>query len=305
MIRHFKSAYGLTANKIKLPLFLYALSSAFALGAAAFFYKIVFSAADGSLAVNKLLADFNYMVYSDFVRLHGNKFRSLFLIILLFGVVFFIFNAFLTGGIFGELKSNEKFSFKTFLRVGFSTFGSYLLLAVIQVIVLTITLLISGILFTVAFMAADGGNERDYFFWSLPPLILTLFILSIVVVIFDYARCLLFENRRFNAFEDFGKGFRYIFKYFSTVGFYWIIIGLHILVGLTYLLFDAVLGMSSVLTVVLMFVFQQAVVFARSFLRVMNFAVIQNFYRENPLPQPPIVLPHAAEFDENKPLDEE
>lgn len=279
MLKLLTKSFDLTLQNRILLLLTYAVNLFFGLIITVFFYKILITEAGGSIVLNELISDFNYMVFSDFMQVHGSAFTPVFLSALAFGVVYYLVNTFMAGGIFHQYKcGSTKFQFNGFWKSGLSFFGKYLLLAIIVFLMRVFILAFSGILFFLSANIAEGGSEREYILWMIPPLIILIFTLSIVTVIRDYTQYILFENKRLSIVSGLGKGVSYVFKNFRTLGFYWFILGAGILIGLTYLLLDSLIGMHGSFTILLMAIVQQIVVFARAFIRNWNYALVHTFY---------------------------
>lgn len=282
MLRHLKATLSLTTQHKKMLLFLYGMNLALGLAVARPFYSTLVSKANGSMALDALVADFDYMIFTDFMRLHSGAFRPLFLVVLLLGFIYVLLMSLFTGGIFAQLgKSAKDFNIIDFLKSGFKTFGKYLLLIVLELLFILCVFFLSGLFYFIFILVAEGGSEREYILWMIPPTAILLLMLSTVVVISDYGRCLIFESPKINAWEGFSKATTFVFKHFKAVGLYWAFIGIGVVVGLIYLLLDNVIGMTSAFTVAVMFVIQQFVVLARVFLKTANYAAVQGFINAN------------------------
>ena len=248
------------------------------LGVAAFFYKTLVVEAAESIVLDKLIADFDYMVFSDFWRIHGSAFTPVWLAALAVGVLYFLINIFMVGGIFYQYKYGDSgFRFKAFVKSGFSLLGKYLLLGVIVFSIGSVVVLFSVIFFFLFVKIAEGGNERTYILWMIPPSLLLVLILSVLAVVADYARYLIFKNRALNPISGFTEGVSFVFKNFRTIGFYWLIVAVSLLIGLLYLLLDTIIGMRSEVTIVLMMIIQQTVIFGRIFLKNWHYAFVHIF----------------------------
>jgi hypothetical protein len=284
MFKLIAKSFYLTLENRTLLFLVYAVNLVFGLVVTSFFYKILITEARGSIVLNQLIADFDYMVFSDFMRIHGSAFSPVGLSVFSLGGLYYIVNIFIAGGIFHQYKyGGPKLQFKGFFKSGLSLFGKYLLLEMIVFLLGIFVLAFSGILILVFVNIAEGGSERDYILWMMPPLTMLVFMLSVLTVISDYARYLIFENRRLNPATGFGSGVFYVLKNFKTVGIYWLISGGGILVVLIYMLIDSIIGMRSELTILMMIIIQQLMVFGRAFVKNWNYALVHTFYVNNPV----------------------
>lgn len=312
MLRHLKAASSLTLQYPRLIFFIYLINLLLGIAVAGLFYTVSVSEGNGSLVLDKLLADFDYMVFTDFMRHHGSALTPVFLAALGIVGVYFLLSNLWIGGVFYHYKIQpQQFKLRTFFHEGWRMFGKYLLILLMELFLLSLTLLLSGIFYFIFALIAEGGSEREYILWLAVPTALLIFMGSIVVVISDYAKYLLFEFKQFGIWTGFGKAVSYVFKNFQTVGLYWLVIFAGILLGLAYLGVDALIGMSGVFTVALMFIMQQLVVVGRVFLKNLNYAVIVEFHSSHPIIlseiQPPIdVLDEPiVDVEPNKPSEEE
>jgi hypothetical protein len=284
MFKLLAKSFCLTLKNRTLLFLVYAVNLVLGLVVTSFFYKILIAEAGGSIVLNQLIADFDYMIFSDFMRVHGSAFGPVGLSAFALGGLYYIVNIFITGGIFHQYKyGGPKFQFKDFFKSGLSLFGKYLLLAMIVFLFGIFVLAFSGILILVFVNIAEGGSEREYILWMVPPLTMLIFMLSVLTVVSDYARYLIFENRRLNPVKGFGSAVSYVLKNFKTVGIYWLISGGGILVVLAYILIDSIIGMRGEFTILLMIIIQQFVVFGRIFVKNWNYALVHTFYVNNPV----------------------
>ncbi len=311
MTKSILQSFWLTLKNRRLWLFMYSVNLFFGGIIAVYFYTILLAEGNGSCVLNKLVADFDFMVFSDFWRIHGSAFTSVFLAAFAFGGVYCLMNTFFAGGIFYQFSGGSAvFRFMPFLRASLKTFGNYLLLAIIMFLLGIFVAAFSGLLFVVFVKIADGGSEREYILWLVLPALAMAFAFSILAVINDYARYLLFKHEGLGIVWGFQKGISYVFRNFRTVGFYWIIAAVGVLVGLLYLMLDTAIGMRGEVTIILMVVIQQLLVLCRVFLKNWNYAFVSDFYQKHPIALPQSVdeafperLPN--DFYENKPSDEE
>jgi hypothetical protein len=304
MFKLLAKSFRLTLENRILLFLTYALNFVFGLVVMSFFYKILITEAGGSIVLNQLIADFDYMVFSDFMRVHGSTFTPVMLSALALGGLYYFVNVFITGGIFHQYKyGGSEFRFKEFLKSGLSLFGKYWLLAIIVFLIGIFILAFSGILIFAFVNIAEGGSEREYILWMIPPLTILIFMFSVLTVISDYARYLIFENRQLNPVTGFGSGVSYVFKNFKTVGLYWLILGAGISVVLVYMLIDSIIGMRGEFTILLMIIVQQSMVFGRAFVKNWNYALVHTFYVNNPVVFIKNIETEFTDIDDDKPLE--
>lgn len=287
----YKTAFSSIRQNRKLIFFLYAITLVLAFLVARPLYSTLIEEANGSIEPDRLFREFDYMTFSDFVRLHGNAlkpFVSLSLLIILLHLV--LSNLFL-GGIFARFSlPNEKFSIGDFLKNGVPTFGKYLLVLVVEVLLIICIIFALGMFFFIFALIAEGGSERDFIIWLIPPFLLLLISLSIAFLATDFSKIYLFLNPEKNAWQGFMAGIGYVLGRLKTLQFYWVAALLTLLVMLTYLAVEAGVGMVSALTMYIMFFIQQGVVLARTAIKVGYLASIFTYYKVHPISQK-VVLP--------------
>lgn len=312
MIELIRKSFRLTFDNWRLLLFMYAVNLIFGGIIAVLFYNTLFNEANGSIILDKLIEDFDYMVFSDFWRIHGSAFTPVFLAAFALSGLYFLVNTFFAGGFFYQFNSGSSaLKFKPFFRASLRTFGKYLLLAIIMFLLGIFVFAFSGVLTFIFVKIAEGGSEREYILWMIPPAVFLAFSVSVLAVIKDYARYILFNHEGVNFVLGFQKSISYVFRNFRTVGFYWFITSIGVLVGLFYLLLDSVIGMRGEVTIILMIIIQQIVVLGRVFLKNWNLAFVSEFYQKYPIifPQPVVETISKEELadnsEESKPSEEE
>lgn len=304
MLNYLQLALKAVLRYPRMIIFVYLITLIPGLIIAGVFYNIVVTEGNGSLVLDKLLADFDYMIFTDFMRHHAKTLIPLYLLVFGVGGLYAILSELLTGGIFYHFKTKpSRFRLRIFLREGWRMFGKYLLIFLMQLFVLFLVFLLSGLFYFVFSLIAEGGSEKEYILWLSVPTILLIFMGSLVMLITDYARYIILEHTHLGIWQGFSKGFTYVFKNFQTVGFFWIVTGFGVVLGLVYLGLDSLIGMKGMFSVLLMFLIQQAVVIGRVFLKNLNYAVISEFYQKQPLNLP---IPVTETFFEDLPdeLDE-
>lgn len=284
MLRFLQAGFRSTRRYPEIILLVYLLHLIPGVVIAGRFYQKSVAEANGSLALNKLLPDFDYMVFSDFMRYHGKAFLPEVLIGLGVAGVFFLLSNLLIGGVFYHYKAQpQRFSFNKFIQEGWRMFGKYLLILLVEIFLLLIVFMLSGIFYFIFALVAEGGNERTYILWLLVPTVLLIFMSSVVIVISDYTRYFAFEFKQLGVWQGVGKAASYVLGNFRTVGLYWIVLGIGICLLLIYLGVDALVGMSNLPTVIFMFVIQQLLVVGRVLLKHFNYGIIQHVYEQHPI----------------------
>jgi hypothetical protein len=126
--------------------------------------------------------------------------------------------------------------------------------------------------------------------------ILFVITATLLLCIGDYAKILMFRENERNALRAFGQAGRLVLRNLgSTFGPYWLLIGIGTVLFGLYFLIDDLIMMRNWPTILIMFVVQQAFIFARVGLKVWSLGTTYSVYERLPKPAP-IVVP--AQVDE-------
>ncbi len=264
----------------KLPflvLFIYFVGFALALVIAVPFYKTILIEANGSVGLDVLVSKFDFMYFSDFLRVSGKAFKPFLPFIFILSLFYLFLNVFFSGGILYSFK-NKSFSILIFISACLNYLGRFLFLFLFSFFLLAILLGISTFLFFLFALFAQGGNERTYFFAMLPPLGIMVSFFSFVIVQNDYAKVIIVENPKLSVSEAFWRSFVFVWRNPSTLVVFGLIVLLGLLCMLIYLCLDAIIGMHSATTIIVMVIFQQLLIFSRTFLKILTLGYANEFY---------------------------
>ena len=270
------------SKKLPLVLFFYGVGFVLAMLVARPFYVTFLNEANGSVALDKLVSDFDFMVFSDFLRLSGKAFRPFVALVMIVGLVYMFLNTFFAGGILHVIDKG-KFHMSEFFEDCTKHFSKFALLLVFLFIFLLVLVSLAGMFFFIFAAIAEGGNEKDYILAMLPPLGILAYFVGFVIVLGDYARVMLYKSETLKVYDAFWKSFAYVFKRQSTLALFWLIIILGLVFSVMYLGIDKVIGMHSGITIFVMFVVQQVFVFARTFLKISTLVVAKNYFETKPV----------------------
>jgi hypothetical protein len=283
MLTILQIAFRLTAHHWKMTLFIFIINLVFALVIAQPFYTTLGEQTANSMEMDKLVTGFDFTTFSDFLRVSGKKLAFLFPLIIILGIIYFILNLFFSGGIIDKFgKPNEAFNISQFINASKRYFLRFLGLFLFQILLSVLVLLIGGVLFLIAGNIAEGGTERTYFYAFLIPFLIFLGLITIVWLIGDYAKIIVYREGC-SIWKAFKAAIGYVFKNPKTIWLYWLLIAVFLVIGLIYLLMDATIGMTSIFTIGLMFVLQQTFVFIRVFIRNWQIGTTSEFYSLRPI----------------------
>ena len=170
-----------------------------------------------SMITEKLAGGLNFEVFADL----GAAFKSImsFFSVGLFMAILvgFILNAFFTGGVFERLKeSSGKFSAGEFFRASAKNFWSFLVISlIISLIILVLAFLIIGIPLSIVGQS-DSSPEGALFQTGLIVLSIFFLLLTVLLLVADYARAWQVTMDRNVCFKAIGFGFSQTFKTFLS-----------------------------------------------------------------------------------------
>jgi hypothetical protein len=170
-----------------------------------------------SAITGKLLNGIDVEVLSDLGAVYKSLTHSFSAGLLLLLLLWLLINAFLTGGLFNSLKSNdEKFSAGEFFRASARYFLPFM---VITLIISAILILLALILIVIPMGGvASPDNPNESVPWLILIISVSLYILisQVFVLVADYARAWQVKNEKPACFRALGFGFSRSFRRFLS-----------------------------------------------------------------------------------------
>ncbi|MBD2752398.1 hypothetical protein [Spirosoma validum] len=283
-----------TLRSAKLLWLLYVITLVLGLVAALPFYNTLKVEDQNSLAFLDLLNGFDYTIFSDFMHRSKRVIAPLMSVSRWLGLVYVFLSIFFAGGIlarftqFTALRSPEPFSVGMFWQASSYYVGRFLRLFGVTLLFVIIgggLWLVLGTLIGVAL--SDTFTERGQFWIGLIFFILFALTATFFLCIGDYAKVLMVQEDEHKAFRAFGRAGRLVLRNVGkTYGLYFLLILIGTgFFGIYFLIDDAIL-MSGWLTILLMLVVQQTLIFARVGLKVWSLGTAYAIYQVLPKPQP-------------------
>ncbi|GAB3992832.1 hypothetical protein GCM10028807_26580 [Spirosoma daeguense] len=278
-----------TLGSLRLVWLLYGITLVLGLIAALPFYNTLKVEGQDSLAFEELLNGFDYTVISDFLHQSKKAVNPLVSVGRWLGLFYLFLSVFFAGGILLRFaQPNSRFDAGTFWQGCTHYVGRFLRLLGVTFVFVLIgggLWLVAGSL--VAVLANDAVTERGQFWIGLSFFVLFALTVTLVLCINDYAKVILFREDQRSALRAFGLAGRLVLRNpVKTYGIYLLLI----LVGTglfgIYFLLDSLILMSGWLTILLMFVVQQALIFIRVGLKVWALGTAYSVYGFLPKPQP-------------------
>ncbi len=241
------------------------------------FRSLLTSAMGDSMSLERLVKDFDYTVYTDFMVKYGGRIDALTsLPIISWLVVFYLLiNTLFDGGALATLYNpDEGFSLRTF----FENCGTYLsrflrllfIFIAIFVLVFLVVVFIVGIVYSSLTLSAV--SEVWPFTLAIVLLLLCLFVAMLVVMMADYAKVLTVVHDATSMIRTAWAAITFVFRhFFSTVTLQLSVVLTVIVSILLYLFLEDRIGMSTPLTILVMLLIQQLSVGFRIYARMVTF----------------------------------
>lgn len=287
MLTILRQAFRRTAQNWQIVLVIFLVNFTLGLIIAFPSFSIIKAESEQSLAFEKLIKDFDFTVFYDFMHKNGKSLISLIPVSFLLAGLYTLLNILFSGGILSQFTIRDTFKLSEFLKNSGHYFLRFFLLFLLQVIFLIIALIAIFVVFGIFGVIADGKTEPTFVAWMIFPSAFAFFIITFLLNVGDYARVLLHRDDLLNPWKAFWKATEYVFRNFKTMQVYWAIVVVGFLVVLIYLFLESAIGMTSGFKIWLMFIIQQFFIFCRVFIRTWNLSNAFDFVSLRPIPLTP------------------
>lgn len=300
-----RQAFRRTAQNWQIVLIIFLVNFTLGLIIAFPSFSIMKAESEQSLAFEKLIKDFDFTVFYDFMHKNGKSLISMIPVSLVLSGFYIAVNIFFSGGILSQFTIRDTFKLSDFLKNSGHYFLRFFLLFLLQVVFLIIALIAIFVVFGIFGVIADGKTEPTFVAWMIFPSAFAFFIITFLLNVGDYARVLLHRDDLLNPWKAFWKATEYIFQNFKTMQVYWAIVVVGFLVVLVYLMLESAIGMTSGFKIWLMFIIQQFFIFCRVFIRTWNLSNAFDFVSLRPIPLTPKPIEIIEESSQEAQTDEE
>jgi len=191
-------------------------------------------------------------------------------------------NAFLAGGFIGIYAKDYPSTFTEFLMDGARYFGKFFRLALVALIVyyLFYVFLVDGINSFIQSTTQTEASEALPYRYYMIRNVVVLFFLSLLAMMFDYARVRMVVDDRTSSLGAFAAGTRFAFSNFrNTYGLYLLLTLVGFLLIVLYAVTESLIPQSSYWPLFLLFVVQQAYVLLRLWLKAAYYAGQTRLYQ--------------------------
>jgi hypothetical protein len=282
-----RQAFRRTAQNWQIVLFIFLVNFTLGLIVAFPSFNIIKAESEQSLAFEKLIKDFDFTVFYDFMHKNGKSMVSIIPVIFALSGFYIVLNIFFSGGILSQFTIRDNFKLSEFLKNSFHYFFKFFLLFLIQFVFVIISLMAAFVVFAFFGVIADGKTEPTFVAWMIFPSTFTFFFITFLLNVGDYSRILLHRDEFLNPWKAFWKATEYIFRNFKTMQVHWAIVVVGFVLILAYLMLESTIGMTSDFRICLMFFIQQFFIFCRVFIRTWNLSNAFDFVSLRPIPLTP------------------
>jgi hypothetical protein len=201
-------------------------------------------------------------------------------------ILFFIISIFLTGGILHIFSDKSyPFTFERFFSGSLNFFFRFLKLSFYMLIIyVLVTAIIFLIVFLISAAAFSGtGSEKTIVSIALPGLCFWLLVMIFFLIIADYTRFSIVRNDSRSVFITIFRSMKFVARKFPfTYGLYLMLLIAPVILIYVYTLLSNGFGMTSGITILVMFLIQQLFIWAKTFTRIWTFASQFDYYQARP-----------------------
>lgn len=225
IIAYFKG-WILSFRRFGMWLLLYLFNFLFALLAALPMFNLLENKLGRSLEIEKLIPDFDFTVFSDFINQYSDSILVLLDQSRCLILFFFLFSIFLNGGILNSFKHMEdRFSFRVF---GSGCTRYFWRLLRLTVYFSAIHIFVFAGFVKIFFLLVDGdigdlGSELELYQYLRICISIYILVASIFFMIHDFAKIHMVHEDKRLLFLPFWQSFGLVFKHFLSVfSLYWL-----------------------------------------------------------------------------------
>jgi len=235
-----------------------------------------------SMLPDTLLNGFDFTSVSEFMRLDSNKIAGFFAQVKWIVMLYLFLNIFFAGGILASIISKEKYEWRSFiagcLNYAFRFLKLFIYMALFHILVavvvyLPLVLILKGAAKTVE-------SESTLFYIGLAGFLVHLFLFAILLMVSYYTKIRIVAEDSNKVFKYIFKSVRFVFSHFLSAFPLTIllVISLVILLLLFFSL-NHIIGTSTGLTILIMFIIQQGFIFSRVFIRIWAYSSQYDLFR--------------------------
>jgi hypothetical protein len=220
-------------------------------------------------------------LYNLIFRLEVNpRYASVFVLL---GLLYACLTSFLAGGFISMYSKDYRSTFTEFLTDGAKYFGKFFRLALVALLIyyLLFILLFDWISAAIPRWTQNAPSEETSYLYYMVRGVVVLLFLSVLAMIFDYARIRIVVDVRTSALLASLAGARFAFgSFIQTYGLYLLLSFLGVILIAVYALLESQIPQDSYWPLFALFLLQQLYVIARLWVRASFYACQTHYYRE-------------------------
>lgn len=266
------SAGVVSAVKSKrMTTLIYAVTLLLALVLAIPFHNALSIRAGNTMALSSMVKHFDYTTYTDFMRQAGRALSPLLVEAFWMGVFYLIFTIFFSGGVLTVLNEQNSFTIKNFLSGCGKYFFRFLRLAIYmiisEVIIVSLLMFAMGAILAGAYPAVQ--TEASLFYIFVAGSIIGILLLILLLNISDYAKIILFRDDSKKVFKSIWGSIKFVFRhFFGAYTLFLLLLIAPVIFFILYLWLDSSIGMVSGITIFIMFLIQQILIWLRTWVKI-------------------------------------
>jgi hypothetical protein len=276
ILQAFSSGFRRALSEWKMVFLLYAVNLLMALPLALAFQATLSSGLGMSMDSSHLMEGLDFSMMRDFLNLHRDGVAALLQQILWVLLVYMILNTFLAGGILTVVRGKkETFSASAFFGGCGTYFLRFLRLFLIFGVLLILILAILGsVLGAITSVIIDSATSEVTDVWARVSMAVLLTLpLVLVIMVADYAKIIVVAQDEHSMLKTAWWSSRLVVRnLFRTFGLEVLMLLLPVALFALYVALDLSIGMSSGVTVLVMFVIQQLFIMSKAWTKVFFFS---------------------------------
>lgn len=259
---------ALWKNK-KVVVFYYLLSLLSALMVAVPFYRTLQEGSGYSLATEALVKDFDFMIFTDTLRVLSENLLPFIPQLLLLAGITALAGIFFSGGVIDAVM-NDRFRVRRFFIFSARFLNRMLMLGMILGALALLSACIAVLISWLMMKLIPAPDHREAVLLHVPAVIFFLLCLAGLFLLWDYSRVILVSRREKSIFGALAGAFRLLSRPRRPLLFFLYVLAAGLAGRGLYLLPDHLIGMTSPLKMILMIIIQQAYIFYRIFIRLLH-----------------------------------
>ena len=271
IFRSYSAGFKRTAGLVKIIFIIYSVTLLLGLILAFSFNSQISNLFSSRIEVFKLLRDFDFTIYSDFMNNYSYLVQPFIQMIIWFSMFYLFFTIFFAGGVFKSFEGSIiKSKSQAFFAGCAKYFFRFLRLGIYTIIFQLIIHLIIGSIFA-SFYARliKTSTEPAIFTVIIIWMAVHLLFFILISLISDYAKIIIVKEDSKKVWKALYGSLKFsLRKIYLAFPLYILLLIVPVAFTIFYLILDDVIGMKSGLTVLTMFLIQQLYIWLRLFSKV-------------------------------------